>query len=172
MNWRLRRAGAGEADTLALVAGATFLEAFAGILDGRDIVDHCLAKNSAASFAGWLADPSTVVTLAEAGEGAAPIGYTMLTAPHLPVPPGAADIELRRIYTLTATHGTGLGPALMAQAVDDARALGRSRLLLGVYGRNARAHRFYERQGFTRVGTRQFRVGAMLHDDFVYARPI
>lgn len=172
MHWRLRRAAAGDADMLALVAGATFLEAFAGILSGRDIVDHCAAKSNAAVFAGWLADPASIVTLAEAEDGAAPIGYSVLTAVDLPVEDGGADIELRRIYTLSDTHGTGLGPALMVRAAADARTLGRTRLLLGVYGRNLRAHRFYEKQGFSRIGTRQFRVGATLHDDFVYARPI
>jgi len=172
LDWRLRRAAASDAATLALVAGATFLEAFAGVLGGRDIVDHCAAKSNATVFGAWLADPASVVTLAEATQGGAPIGYTVITAPDLPVEPGQADTELRRIYMLTGTHGTGLGPALMAQAIADARALGRTRLLLGVYGRNHRAHRFYERQGFTRIGTRQFRVGATLHDDFVYARAV
>ena len=172
LDWRLRRAAASDAAALALVAGATFLEAFAGVLDGPDIVAHCAAKSDVAAFQAWLADPDSVTTLAEAGQGAAPIGYTVLTVPDLPVPPGEADIELRRIYTLTRAQGTGLGPALMAQAIADARALGRTRLLLGVYGHNHRAHRFYERQGFARIGTRQFRVGAALHDDLVYARPI
>jgi ribosomal protein S18 acetylase RimI-like enzyme len=172
MDWRLRRAAASDAAALALVAGATFLQAFAGVLDGPDIVDHCAAKSSAAAFAAWLADPNSAVTLAEATQGHAPVGYTVLTAPDLPVEPGPADIELRRIYALASTHGSGIGPALMAQAVIDARAMGRTRLLLGVYGQNHRAHRFYERQGLTRIGTRQFRVGSALHDDFVYARTI
>jgi len=172
MEWRLRRATVADAATLALVAGATFLEAFAGVLSGRDIVDHCAAKSNADVFARWAADPASVVMLAEAAAGGAPVGYTVLTAPDLPVPSGPADIELRRIYALTPTHGHGLGPALMQQAVEDARGLGHERLLLGVYGGNARAHRFYDKQGFSRIGTRQFRVGATLHDDFVYARPI
>lgn len=172
MQWRLRRAGAGDGDTLALVAGATFLEAFAGVLSGRDIVDHCAAKCGPATFADWSSGGNAVVTLAEAISGLAPIGYTVLTAPDLPVEPGRADIELRRIYALTGTHGSGLGPALMARAIEDARASGRTRLLLGVHGGNARAHRFYEKQGFARIGTRRFRVGATLHDDFVYARAV
>ena len=47
--------------------------------------------------------------------------------------------------------------------------LGATRMLLGVYGKNLRAHRFYEKQGFVRIGERQFLVGVTLHDDFVYA---
>ncbi|GAA4214167.1 N-acetyltransferase [Sphingomonas endophytica] len=171
MDWRLRRAGPADAAALSLVAGATFLEAFAGILDGTDIVAHVTRNSSAAAFGAYLFDDA-IATLAEADAGAAPIGYTLLTRPDLPVAMEPGDIELKRIYALFPTHGSGLGPALMARAIDDARARGHHRLLLGVYGRNRRAQRFYEKQGFTVAGTRRFRVGATWHDDLIYARAI
>lgn len=113
-----------------------------------------------------------MVTLAEHPIGAAPVGYSVLTAPDLPIDTDAADIELRRIYTLPLAQGTGLGGALMAQAIDDARAMGKGRLLLGVLGRNERARAFYERQGFALAGHRQYRVGSMLCDDVIYARTL
>lgn len=172
MEWRLRRAEQADAGALALVAGATFLEAFAGVLDGADIVAHCAANSSAAKFAGWLADPASAVAIGEAEQGGAPLGYTVLTTPDLPVAPQEGDIELKRIYALSTTHGGGLGPALMARAIEDARALGRRRMLLGVYGGNARAQRFYAKQGFQVIGSRKFLVGATWHDDLVFARAV
>lgn len=96
----------------------------------------------------------------------------MLTPPDLPVETDARDIELRRIYTLSLTNSSGLGHRLMARAIDDARALGRRRMLLGVLGINERARAFYEREGFALAGTRQFRVGDTVFDDVVYARDI
>ena len=84
--WTIRRAGADDAPALSLVAGATFLEAFAGRLTGGDILAHCAANNSVARFAAWAVDPGHVVTLAEHQEGAAPLGYTVLCPPDLPVP--------------------------------------------------------------------------------------
>lgn len=170
--WRLRRAGAGDAAALSLVASATFLETFAGLLDGRDIVAHCGEKSSAAAFAAWLTDDGCRAVLAELDVGGAPVGYTLLTPPDLPIDTGADDIELKRIYTLGRTHGAGLGAALMTRAIDDARAMRRTRLLLGVYGGNKRAQRFYEKHGFAVAGTRRFRIGATLHDDLIYARAI
>lgn len=176
LDWRVRRAGEGDAAALSLVASATFLEAFAGILDGRDIVAHCATNSSAAKFAHWIADTApdqpSVVLIAEATAGAAPLGYAVLTQPDLPVEPRDGDIELKRIYALLPTHGTGLGPALMAQAIAAARALGRTRPLLGVYGGNRRAQRFYEKQGFAVIGTRKFLVGTTWHDDLVFARDL
>ena len=168
----LRRAVAEDAAALALVAGATLLDTFAGILSGRDLVAHCAANNTPAKFAAWADDPASVVMLAEAANGAAPVGYSVLTTPDLPVETGPDDIELRRIYTLSRLHGSGLGPVLMARALDDARAMGKKRVLLGVYGGNVRARAFYERQGFTVAGTRRFLVGETLHDDMIYARGV
>jgi ribosomal protein S18 acetylase RimI-like enzyme len=169
MEWRLRRAGPADAAALSLVAGATFLEAFAGILYGADIVAHVDRNSSATAFARYLAD-GAIATLAEAGEGAAPLGYTLLAAPDLPVALTPGDIELKRIYALFPTYGTGLGPELMARAIVDARAAGHRRMLLGVYGRNRRAQRFYEKQGFVVAGTRRFLVGATRHDDLIFVR--
>jgi ribosomal protein S18 acetylase RimI-like enzyme len=153
-----------------LVGAATFLDAFAGILDGADIVAHCAANNSTAAFGKWLADAGSIVALAEAATGAAPIGYTVLTAPDLPMAIEPGDIELKRIYTLPRFHGSGLGKALMEQALADARETGRARVLLGVYGKNDRARAFYERHGFVMAGERSFRVGATVHQDVIYAR--
>ncbi|KTT76801.1 GNAT family N-acetyltransferase [Sphingomonas endophytica] len=171
MDWHLRRAGAADAAALSLVAGATFLEAFAGVFDAADIVAHVSRHSSAEAFGRYLA-ADAIATLAEAVSGKAPLGYTLLTAPDLPVAVQAGDIELKRIYALHPTHGNGLGPALLAQAIADARASGHRRLLLGVHGGNRRARRFYEKQGFVIAGARRFLVGATWHDDLIYARAL
>ncbi len=155
-----------------MVAQASFLETFAGILAGADIVAHCAKNSSPAAFSAWATEARAVVTLAEHAEGAAPIGYTLLVPPDLPIALLPTDIELRRIYALSLAHGTGLGQAMMARAMDDARELGMTRLLLGVLGRNMRARAFYERSGFAVVGERQYLVGSTLYDDLVYGRDI
>ena len=168
--WRLKRATAADAAALSLVASACFLETFAGLLEGADIVAHCAKANHQDAFRVWAEAADSRVVVAEIASGGAPIGYSVLTPPDLPaVETSLADIELRRIYTLSRTHGTGLGPALMAQALLDARALERKRVLLGVYAGNNRARAFYEKQGFVKVGERQYQVGATLCDDVIYA---
>jgi len=171
-NWRLRRASITDAAALSLVAGASFLEAFAGVLDGADIVAHVATNSSVGAFEHHSADPGCVAVLAECSAGAAPIGYTLLMPPDLPVDIGQDDIELKRIYTLATHYGAGLGAALMQRAFDDARKLAKRRILLGVYGGNRRAHRFYEKHGFIVVGARRFLVGQTWHDDRIYARAV
>ena len=168
--WRVRRARPADADLLSLVANAAFLDTYAPSLAGADLVAHCLKNNSAAVFAKWLADPATVVTVAEIEPGCAPIGAAVLTAPDFPIALQPDDIELRRIYTLRQAYGSGIGAALMAQAIADAVLVGAKRVLLGVWDQNARARAFYERNGFSVIGTRDFVVGGEVHVDPVYAR--
>jgi GNAT superfamily N-acetyltransferase len=173
MTYHLRAALPGDEHALALVGQATFLETFAGILDGADIVAHCARQHAPARYAEWLACLTTDIWLAELEPGRAPSGYFVLDTPQLPVPdPQPTDVELKRIYVLSRFHGTGLGAALMGRAIETARARAHRRMLLGVYAGNARALAFYARHGFRRVGDRQFQVGGNTYDDVVHARDL
>lgn len=166
--WTIREAEPDDAPALALVGAATFLESFAGILDGAAIVNHCAAAHSDAAYRAYFAAGARA-WLAEAQPGGAPIGFALIGMPDLAAAePG--DIELKRIYTLSRFHGSGLGAALMDRAV--AAAAAHRRLLLGVYAHNVRALAFYRKHGFGDIATRQFNIGGTLYDDLVLARPI
>jgi len=170
--WRLREAGPGDAEALALAGSATFLETFAGVLPGTDIIAHCLREHSAERYRRWLGDAHSALWLVEAEQGGAPVGYAVLTRPDLPLAVGETDVEVKRIYLLGRYHGGGAGAALMEAAVAKARRDGMERLLLGVYKGNARAIAFYAKQGFQLVGERTFRVGGSDYEDVVLARPL
>ena len=189
----LRRATDADAPALALVGAATFLEAFTWMLPGADIVAHCAQHHTAEAYRRYLAQPDTRITLAEAVPGGAPVGYCMLTAPELPtfaVRP--TDLELKRIYLLSRFRsadtpvlrfsaalgemepvaGLRAGQALLDAGVDQARALGRTRLLLGTHAGNLQAIAFYRRNGFAEAGTRTFQVGAQVCCDLIFAKPL
>jgi len=172
MSIAIRLCESGDAAALALVSQATFLETYAGQLPVADIVSHCRTEHGEALYADWLARPGYRLWLAEMEEGGAPVGYAALTPPDLPVPTAGSDVELRRIYLLNRFHGAGLGARLMASAMDAAKAGGFSRMLLSVFGANARAIAFYARQGYAEAGVRKFRVGANEYDDLVLARSL
>lgn len=163
----IRRAGAVDANALALVGQATFLETFAGILDGAAIVEHCLKAHSADQYSRWLSDPDAAVWLAEVTPGNTPVGYLVLARPDLPLADVARDLELKRIYLLGRYHGAGAGKRLLGQAVEHATLAGAARLLLGVYAGNAPALGFYRQQGFRNLTLRQFNVGGRAYDDQV-----
>ncbi len=163
----------GDEAALALVGQASFLEAFAGVLPGSDILAHCERQHAAAVYHGWLRDGVSALWLAETEPGGAPVGYLVLTRPDLPLPElGSGDVEVKRVYLLHRFQGGGLGRRLMQAAEDHARGCGRRRLLLGVYARNADAIGFYQRLGYRPVGTRTFLVGHHRYDDLILGRDL
>ena len=171
--FHLRTAAAGDEHALALVGQATFLETFAGVIDGPDVVAHCRAQHAAERYAEWLSRPDAYACIAEVEPGGAPIGYALLAEPQLPIADSRpTDVELKRIYVLSRYHGTGVGGALMDDAVRTARDRGYARMLLGVYAGNARALSFYARCGFTRIADRRFVVGRNEYADMVHAREL
>jgi len=153
---------------LSLLGQATFLEAFAGTLNGPDILAHCAGAHAASVYRAWLADERYRIWIALAQPGLAPVGFAVLAPSDLPVPDSAPDeVEVKRIYLLNRFQGSGLGRRLMTLAIDHARALGARRLLLGVYSENPAAIAFYRRLGFETIGHRPFTVGATVCDDYV-----
>jgi ribosomal protein S18 acetylase RimI-like enzyme len=168
VNTHVRVCGPDDAQALALIGKATFLDAFAGVLSGQDILAHCATQHAAEVYSAWLSDPRARTWLAEIEPGNAPVGYLVVAPASLPVADlRHDDIEVKRIYVLQRIQGTGLGLRLMKEALTFATLAGSRRLLLGVYGKNERAVAFYERFGFTRVGTRRFRVGHNDYDDLI-----
>jgi ribosomal protein S18 acetylase RimI-like enzyme len=176
----LRRATSADAAALALVGGATFLEAFTWMLPGPAIVAHCAKHHTPEAYLAYLAHPETRITLATAGDDV-PVGYIMLAAPELPtfdVLP--TDLELKRVYLFSrfrssgtsVTNYPGMAPAqaLLAAAIDDALSLNRNRLLLGTHASNLPAIQFYRRNGFSKAGTRTFLVGDQQCSDFIFAK--
>lgn len=168
----IRRCGPGDGDLLALIGKATFLESYAGLVDGQAIVRHCQERQSIGYYSSVLADSAHALWLAEVEPGPAPVGYLHLAPPDLPVETRANDIEIKRIYLLSRFHGSGSGRALLEAAEEEARARKMGRLLLGVYKGNEKALRFYEKAGFEKVGERKFDVGGAVYEDWVLGREV
>ena len=121
--FEIRPRTAVDAPALSLLGQATFLEAFAGILDGPDILAHCARAHAADLYASWLADERYRIWMALAQPGLAPVGYAVLAPSDLPVPdPRPGELEVKRIYLLNRFQGSGLGRRLMATAIEQARA--------------------------------------------------
>ena len=168
----IRIAKPDDAQALSLVGSATFLETYAHMIPGDDLVAHCATKHSAETYAAWLADPGVTIWLAET-TARAPVGYLVLTRATLPVDDAhPQDLEVQRIYVLSRFHRTGMGYALMNLAVGKAIAKGAERVVLGVHNGNARALAFYKRQGFEVIDSRTFHVGISVFCDSVLARKL
>jgi diamine N-acetyltransferase len=116
---------------------------------------------------------TTVATrhLLVAVSGEEPVGFALLYDEETPeCIPGSKSIELRRIYVHPEFHGAGAGPALMNASVDRAASLGCDAIWLGVSEANQRAQRFYEKNGFRKVGEHFFQVGHEQQLDYLLAK--
>lgn len=173
MGARIRAAGLGDIERLALLGQATFLESYADVLLGTDILSHCATQHAPSVYEDWLLDGSTRIWLAEQVPGLAPVGYIVMTQPDIPIEDlDLRDVEIRRVYVLHRFQGAGIGRRLIEMALAGAARTGRKRLLLGVNIDNHAAIGFYRRLGFTQISTRKFRVGESLHDDLVLAKAV
>ena len=171
MSVTTRIAGPDDAALLHSVAAATFALACPPGTTAAAIADFIATNLSEAKFSDYLADPTRDLLLVEA-EGAA-VGYSMLVAAD-PADPDVArvitlrpTVELSKVYLLAVAHGTGASAELMRRSIEVAVARGAASVWLGVNQHNARANRFYEKNGFVSVGIKHFLVGDKLEDDFV-----
>jgi ribosomal protein S18 acetylase RimI-like enzyme len=172
----IRPAGPADAPALSEVASATFALACPPHTSPDAIADFIAKTFTVEKFDGYLADPLRVLFLATHAETA--IGYALLVLDEPSDPNVASSItlhptcELSKLYVRPGHHGSGVSANLVAACVDAARSAGRAGMWLGVNEENQRANRFYEKNGFVRVGTKQFLVGERLEDDFVRERPL
>jgi GNAT superfamily N-acetyltransferase len=161
-------------DELAAVAAQTFSLACPPSVPADSVAAFIGANLSPARFAQYLADPHRAVLTARRDDRI--VGYAMLVRGA----GGDADVqravdlrpaaELSKMYVLAEQHGTGVSAALMTRALDTAGHWGARSVWLGVNQKNARAQRFYAKNGFRVTGTRTFQVGARREDDYVMVR--
>jgi diamine N-acetyltransferase len=165
-----------DAAVLSEIASATFPLACPPHTTQDAIADFISTNFAVTNFDSYLADSNRVLFLAE--ESGEAIGYAMLVLGEPADPDVIAAVTLRptselsKLYVLPGHHGGGVSVALVASAVDSARAGGRAGMWLGVSEENARANAFYEKSGFVRVGVKKFLVGERWEDDFVRERAL
>ncbi|TFC75887.1 GNAT family N-acetyltransferase [Cryobacterium cheniae] len=172
----IRTATATDAPALAELAAATFALACPPHTSAEAIAAFLRDVLAEGNFDVYLADPDRLILVAE--DAGVMLGYTMLVFAD----PTDTDVraaigirptaELSKCYLRAETHGRGVAAALMSATLDAARARGAAGSWLGVNQENARAIRFYEKNGFVTVGEKRFLVGGRYEDDFVLERAL
>ena len=165
-----------ELSELAVVAALTFPLACPPSVTAENVAAFIDDNLSELRFADYLSDPGRLVLTAR--ENGRMIGYAMLI--H-----GVPDdedvqravalrpaIELSKLYVLPDSHGTGASAALMTEALTRVEELDMKCVWLGVNQQNQRAQRFYTKHGFSINGTKTFRLGTGIENDYVMVRPV
>ena len=171
-------AAAAEADLpeLADVSARTFPLACPPSVTPDNLAAFLNENLSEARFRDYLADPDRAVLAAR--DDRRIVGYVMLIR-------GVPDdddvqqavtlrpaVELSKMYVLPDSHGAGASAGLMTAVLRRAAELDAKCVWLGVNQQNQRAQRFYTKHGFTINGTKTFRLGAGIENDYVMVRPL
>jgi ribosomal protein S18 acetylase RimI-like enzyme len=151
---------------LADVAARTFPLACPPAVTPENIAAFIDENLSEDRFREYLADSDRVVLAAR--EDGRIVGYVMMIRDDS----DGVDVELSKMYVLPDSHGAGVSAALMTAALTSASELGATSVWLGVNQKNQRAQRFYAKHGFVVNGTRTFRLGAGIENDYVMVRPL
>jgi ribosomal protein S18 acetylase RimI-like enzyme len=169
-------AGPADADELASVAARIFPLACPPTAAPENIIAFIDDHLSAERFLEYLTDPDRAV-LAAYLDGRI-IGYCIVIRS---VPDDAdvqraitirPSVELSKMYVLPDSHGSGASAALMEAALERAGRMAAKSVWLGVNQKNQQAQRFYAKHGFTINGTKTFRLGSGIEDDYVMVRLI
>lgn len=89
-----------------------------------------------------------------------------------PVDVARGVVTFRRLYLRPELRGSHAGKALMDWAIAWSQEHGFRRVEFWSDTRFARAHRFFERYGFVRGGTRQVEEGTLSFAEYFYARDL
>lgn len=82
------------------------------------------------------------------------------------------SLEIERFYILPAYQGAGMGQLMMDFALGEAIARKKEYVWLGVWEHNEKAKRFYNKNGFYKIGTHSFVMGDDHQTDLVLRKDL
>jgi len=172
-NVTVRHARADDINRLADLAARSFRDTFEEGNDPANVDDYLRSALTTKSVCSEFGEAHNIFLVACIDNNDAPVGYAKLcVASQDPNVIDQSTVEIERIYADKPVIGRGVGAALMHACLTEAEYLGCQAIWLGVWERNERAIRFYERWEFEIVGARQFTLGSDLQNDLVMVRKL
>lgn len=175
--FKVRVASVRDAAMLATLGARTFEETFAAENRPEDMAAYMAYAYGEDQQRRELMSAGTTFLIGEI-EGT-PAAYAYVRPAPFPAgavtdvaPSFGSALELVRFYVDAPFHGQGIAALLMDAVVAEATRRGAAALWLGVWERNARAIRFYEKSGFRDVGSHPFQLGGDLQRDRLMARDL
>lgn len=97
-----------------------------------------------------------------------PVGYIKINTQEAQTEfKGDESLEIERIYVLPGMQQHGLGTHLLQFAERTAQQSGKQWIWLGVWEKNEKAIRFYQRHGFEKIGEHDFVIGSDVQKDWI-----
>jgi ribosomal protein S18 acetylase RimI-like enzyme len=162
----LRKATLSDLPELLALARTSFLQAFTVGNKPENVQAYLAQAFTEDKLTKEMQEPASTFIVASLGGKL--VGYTKLNlaAAQADVQ-DPTSVEVARLYTLQDVWGTGLGQLLLDAAIVFAKQEGKAWLWLGVWEHNARAIRFYEKNGLRIFGSHPFPFGDEIQNDWL-----
>ncbi len=162
----IRKALTQDLGDLVHMARTAFLQAFTAGNKPENVSAYLEEAFTPGQLEIEMANPASTFFVAENGDEI--VGY--LKVNQTPAQTDIQDpesLEISRLYILEEHLGSGLGKKLLDTAIDFAKQNGKKYLWLGVWEHNARAIRFYEKNGLRKFGSHPFPFGDEVQTDYL-----
>ena len=162
----LRKATLSDLPELLALARTSFLQAFTVGNKPENVQAYLAEAFTEDKLTKEMQEPASTFIVASLGGKL--VGYTKLNlaAAQADVQ-DPTSVEVARLYTLEEVWGKGLGQLLLDAGINFAKQEGKTWLWLGVWEHNARAIRFYEKNGLRIFGSHPFPFGDEIQTDWL-----
>ena len=155
LNYKISKASIKDLPTIQYIAQKTFVDAF-GPDNSKKNMDIYVAESfNTTKLRAEINHPNSIFYLATLEQET--IGYIKLNVADAQTEAIKGNcMELERIYVDAPYHGKKIGQLLMDKAIQIAQAAQKDFLWLGVWEKNPKAIRFYQKNGFVKFDTHVF----------------
>jgi ribosomal protein S18 acetylase RimI-like enzyme len=169
----IRRCTVDDAAATASLGARLFTETYGPTHPEPELSRYLAHSFSVEAVREAISDPDVSMFLVDDSLGV-PIAYAYMRASPNPPAGVAGDraLEIVRFYVDGACQGRGVGAALMDACFADARERGANVVWLQVWKEAPWAVGFYQRIGFSVVGSAPFYFGEQVGDDHIMSRPV
>lgn len=163
---KIRQCVLKDLDQLVEIAKHTFVAAFEKDNDPNDFQEYIKVAFSDSNIEKELLNPGSTFYFVYSGDDLA--GYFKLNELDAQTDVmSAKSIELERIYVLGEFQGRKIGTWVLLEVLKIASAKRKEFLWLGVWQKNRKAIKFYERNGFKKFGTHPYYIGKDQQTDWL-----
>ena len=172
-DFTIRRCDAGDAPALAALGARLFTETYGPTHPEPELSRYLARSFSVDDVRRAILDDSVSMLMVEDSSGT-PIAYAYLraTSDSPEGVKGRRPFEIVRFYVDATAQGRGVGAGLMEACFNDARERGSDMVWLQVWKEAPWAVGFYQRMGFSVVGSAPFYFGEQVGDDHIMSRPL
>jgi len=172
MNIKVIRADSSHAETIASIGKLSFRDAFGQLFNDKiALLEYLEYTYSVEKITKSIKKENNVFFIAFVEN--VPVGFAKVKKSSLNEQiESIAQMELQKIYVLSYYHGSGAGAALMQAVLELAHQIQPDYLWLDTHTTNAKAMRFYEKNGFIRSGKNYFTIGDQTFEYYVMYLPV